>query len=282
MTNCSKICGQLFQSLTSELQDISVHSWFDTAGNFLTPFGLVTVLPRWKSLQPHSLHLATWSEDSSLFQGRLSISLDGIWRNGLLAVSFSHAQTVDLSFHPPQIFPRERAELIRQFLLFYRDYEFSGLLTGSLTGPFAREAAARFFNLRLAVAGGRLGDMVSAAARLAGCGTGLTPSSDDLLCGYFWALLPRNPLRGPIEQMAEAAARRTNDISASLLQMAGRGFFSEDVLSLSAKLFQGGSEAPIRAALQRVSSFGCTSGRDFLTGGYFGIIDACTTRRNQV
>ena len=49
--------------------------------------------------------------------------------------------------------------------------------------------------------------------------------------------------------------------------------FSEDILQLL-KGFESCDPALIRTALKRVSSFGSSSGCDFLTGMYYGVIDS--------
>ena len=77
--------------------------------------------------------------------------------------------------------------------------------------------------------------------------------------------------RDAARKAAYRAAERTNDISASLLRRAGDGLFSKDVLSLIGCLGEGGPKE--RAALERVAAFGSSSGCDFLTGLYFGILD---------
>lgn len=77
------------------------------------------------------------------------------------------------------------------------------------------------------------------------------------------------------ETVASAAAAGTNDISAALLQRAGEGLFSEDVLALIGCLRRGNDGPELAGSLLRVASFGSSSGYDFLTGVYFGVPDAC-------
>ena len=109
--------------------------------------------------------------------------------------------------------------------------------------------------------------------RLAGGGPGLTPSSDDFLCGYIVAWPENYPWEGFAETVTGAAASRTNDVSGSLLKHAGEGMFSEDVLGLL-EGFANCDAEQIRTALKRVACFGSSSGCDFLTGMYYGIIDS--------
>lgn len=74
-------------------------------------------------------------------------------------------------------------------------------------------------------------ESVEAAWQMAGCGTGLTPSSDDLLCGYLAGIWPVWP-RSLVRRVADKAASRTNDISGALLRQAGAGRFSWDILQV--------------------------------------------------
>ena len=111
------------------------------------------------------------------------------------------------------------------------------------------------------------------AEQMAGCGPGLTPSSDDFLCGYVASWPDEKPWKGFLKEITNAAALKTNDISGSLLKHAGEKMFSEDILQLL-KGFESCDPALIRTALKRVSSFGSSSGCDFLTGMYYGVIDS--------
>lgn len=90
----------------------------------------------------------------------------------------------------------------------------------------------------------------------------------------MWASWPdEKPWKGFLKEITNAAALKTNDISGSLLKHAGENMFSEDILQLL-KGFESCDPALIRTALKRVSSFGSSSGCDFLTGMYYGVIDS--------
>lgn len=280
MESCVQICEKLLRQLDPEPQSIAVHSWFNTAGNLRAAFGLATVLPAWKDLQPFSIRVANWRACEGLQEGSLAISNAGIWKNDKLAISFRQAESTSLAYRPRCALPLEGAVRIRRFLERRSDYELFSLVGGRPRGVFAREADGRFRHLRDSVARGDGDAMVRDAAALAGCGTGLTPSSDDLICGYLWALSSCDGKNLPIKEMAEAAAERTNDISGMFLANAGKGLFSADILALSDCLLRNAGETEVGEALRKVADFGCTSGRDFLTGGYFGIIDAQRTGRS--
>ena len=61
--------------------------------------------------------------------------------------------------------------------------------------------------------------IVNCTANIAGCGPGLTPASDDFLCGYL-AALPQALAQTWAQRIAAAAAAKTNDISAAVTGIA--------------------------------------------------------------
>ena len=198
---------------------------------------------------------------------------DGIAVDGRMEIGFRFAVREDL--HLPDTafsgsFSRALAlDALRSFLGEHTDRGLTELVFDRSEGMYARFLAPRFIRLRQAAQESDE-SLISAAYDVAGCGEGLTPSSDDLLCGY---LLCASAVRGRdvAAKAAYRAAERTNDISASLLRRAGDGLFSKDVLSLIGCLGEGGTKE--REALERVAAFGSSSGCDFLTGLYFGILD---------
>ena len=143
--------------------------------------------------------------------------------------------------------------------------------------PWTEFLSPRLLAFRRAVWAGGADGARQAARRIAGCGPGLTPSSDDWLCGYLAALPSAFRRDGTAALLAETAAEATNDISANLLRWAGKGYFSEDILALKRCLCHDSGAAERRTAMERVASFGSSSGCDFLTGFYFGLLDTNTT-----
>lgn len=278
MVNCRQICRSLKEQIGLSFLAATVHSCFQSAVNLSTSLGLVTLLQPGKALQPHSVLLECEVDFSRLENGALRLSSMGLWRSDMLEVSFSQAQITDLSYRHLGLFLPESGDYIRSFLLRHGDYELVQLLTGQVEGVYTKEIEPRFQRLRQAVQRGQTQEMVCAAKSLAGCGMGLTPSSDDLLCGYLWALWSKNNMGNAIGQMAAAAAKQTNDISAAFLLQAGSGRFSADVLALADCLTRRSERNTVERALRAVAEFGSTSGRDFLTGAYFGIADIDSMR----
>jgi hypothetical protein len=104
------------------------------------------------------------------------------------------------------------------------------------------------------------------AAQLAGLGGGLTPAGDDFLCGLMMGAWWTHDDASAISRvLAEAAAPRTTALSAAFLRAAARGECSAAWHSLLAALADG-SELVLSRAVQRVLSYGATSGADALAG----------------
>lgn len=270
-----RVCGAMTAALGGQVLSVEIHSRFQTAVNLRTSLGLVTLLAPGRCLQPYSVVLQESMEQLSLEPGALTLGPGGLWSDGALAVDFASAPKVDLSLRDGPVPPLSAAGSLRRFLACAPGDGLSPLALNRVEGPYAALLVPRLNVLRRAV---RAKDSLAALAavrRVAGCGPGLTPSSDDLLCGYL-SQLPRS---GDWTQLtwslARAAAEETNDISAALLLRAGDGLYSEDVLALIACLRHGRGGQELTACLLRVARFGSSSGYDFLTGVYFGVLDAC-------
>lgn len=240
-----------------------------------TPLGLVTLLAPNKCLQPYAVVLQESMDFSLLESGALLLGPEGLLRDGLLVVTLQGALAVDLKRKPVAPPKLHMAHAVRRFVASGPGEGLSCLALGRSDGPYAALVAPRLQALRRAVRDGDPMAAAAAARRMAGCGPGLTPSSDDLICGYLSLLPTHGPWEGMAAQIAAAAAGGTNDISAALLDRAGEGYISEDVLVLMDCLRQGAEDGQLMAALLRVASFGSSSGYDFLTGVYFGMVDAC-------
>lgn len=151
-------------------------------------------------------------------------------------------------------------------------FSLAPLATGRGENTYTRFLAPRLERLRAAVSAGTRDAAIETAGRMAGCGMGLTPSSDDLLTGYFLThfLLCRGErtahLRDLIPRMAQAAAEKTNRVSATFLLQSGEGLANRAVFDLFRSVFQFHDEAAAGRAIERILTIGATSGADMLTG----------------
>lgn len=115
------------------------------------------------------------------------------------------------------------------------------------------------------------GALAPALSRLVGTGPGLTPSGDDLLSGYLAALSAvGSPAVPALAAAIEVAAAGTNDISASWLRSAARGFFHGALAGLSRCLAADEAFAAV-GALRELCSIGHLSGADMATGFLHGL-----------
>jgi hypothetical protein len=136
----------------------------------------------------------------------------------------------------------------------------------------AGEAMRKFFD---ATQRFDLGD-VSAIRALIGLGSGLTPSGDDLLVGYFaglWCSVSGQDARaGFISNFGDVVNRLshlTNDISRTYLYHAAQGQVSSRLSDLAEAICRGdNSERLLDSAMQ----VGHTSGMDAVTGLLIGLV----------
>ncbi|MEZ4629107.1 MAG: DUF2877 domain-containing protein, partial [Eubacteriales bacterium] len=146
------------------------------------------------------------------------------------------------------------------------------LVTGDAENTYTRFLAPRLERLFYAVSLGAGEEAVQAAANCAGCGMGLTPSSDDLLSGYFTTLHllfraeNRPEDKAIISNMAQAAAEKTNRISGTFLLHSGMALANTAVCDLDRSIFTFMDRAAANRAIERVLAIGSTSGADMLTG----------------
>ena len=268
-----KLCRALWVGLDDKSVGAKLHSSFRHAANLSTPAGMLTLLSPGRGLQPGAVVLRQAMDFSLLDSGTLTVRRSGLYRESGMLVDFRSAKSLNLSMQGDGVLNAQNIGLIRSFLTRHQDAGLVSLAFGRADNPYAAFLAPRLYAFRKAVWEGSPEAALYAVRRIAGCGPGLTPSSDDWLCGYLAVLTARGGERELRAALAETAAKCTNDISANLLRWAGKGCFSEDVLSLVACLSgeSGGEERQL--ALERVADFGSSSGCDFLTGFYFGLLD---------
>lgn len=136
---------------------------------------------------------------------------------------------------------------------------------GATSGwPRARRAMA---TLAAGIRESHLGSISDGARALAGLGSGLTPSGDDVLVGALLALTAwAPPAAAAIRRtLVDAAAGRSTRISEAYLRAAARGEASEAWHQLLAVLPTGAPTTFI-PALRKVIAVGETSGADMLAG----------------
>ena len=282
------VCGTLFRTLLIKRPKGEVHSVFEHAVNLDTDSGMISILCKGRGLQPFSCRTA--EAISFLSEGiekgdPVEADAEGIWIGEKLFVSFSGVRQTDLSV--AGAFPsgclaevvRPDPEPLLKVLREIGDEDgLSNLAVDLPNNVYADLIRPRLPILYRSIEARDPEAAELAARRIAGCGVGLTPSSDDLLNGFFSVMHVKARieedllLSQTISRAARAAAGKTNRISGTFLLQAGNGQISEDVLSLLKLLFSGSDPDRVREAALRVASFGSTSGTDTLTGIVLAII----------
>jgi len=125
---------------------------------------------------------------------------------------------------------------------------------------------------------------------IAGCGPGLTPSSDDCLIGIFAALYGASAAGILDGDMAEALCRNlargaipaTGTISAGFLKSGAEGYFSEEIIRLMSAFFALEGKESLGQLAARVCAAGSTSGVDTLVGIWLGMAASFRQKGNML
>jgi len=284
MTTATAVCRRLLSLSVQEPLSGRVHSVFDHAVNLALEGrdGLIGLIAENRALTPYAVSVRTtcpFQETgvradmaAAAESGRIRIPGAG------LEIDLSAAEPVELCVNSIALRAvarrSETGERAVVHVLGRADAEASlaPLATGTGENVYARFLAPRFFDLAAAVGAEDTEAAVRAAERFAGCGAGLTPSSDDLLTGYLSTLhlfareQSRASLTAVLQEAAIAAAKKTNRVSATFLLQSGEGLVNRRIYELLSSIFQGAGEETIEAAAGRVLAIGSTSGADMLTG----------------
>jgi|WetSurMetagenome_2_1015567.scaffolds.fasta_scaffold18426_3 hypothetical protein len=129
----------------------------------------------------------------------------------------------------------------------------------------------RFRSLSLATQNNQH-DLVQAALKgFTGEGSGLTPSGDDLICGYLLAMNRWNPRNWTTDTLQELnssiisfAAVWTTTLSANLIELAAEGEADERLILAIDSVFTG--DPPPEKTVEMLISYGSSSGTDAFAG----------------
>ena len=276
------VCKRLFALSQGSERIGMVHSVFDHAVNLeLGEDWLAGLIAETKALTPYAVSVRT--NDS--FAQTVRAGMAAYLREGILSIpeaeitlDLSCANPIDLSVdsialgnHPEALALLEK-RISEALDGVDAEASLAPLAMGAEGNVYTRFLAPRLEKLFSAVKLGAWDEATQAATNCAGCGMGLTPSSDDLLCGYFTTLhlLYRangnTSAKAHIQHLAQAAAEKTNRISASFLLQSGMALANEAVLDLFRSIFTDSDTCSADRAIARVIAIGSTSGADTLTG----------------
>lgn len=276
------VCQRLFALSQGSERIGTVHSVFDHAVNLeLGEDWLAGLIAETKALTPYAVSVRT----NDLFAQTVRAGMAAYFREGILSIpeagitlDLSCAEKVDLSVdsialgdHPEALALLEK-RISEALDSVDAEASLAPLATGGEGNVYTRFLAPRLERLFSQVKLGAWDEATQAAASCAGCGMGLTPSSDDLLCGYFTTLhlLYRangnTSAKAHILTLAQAAASKTNRISASFLLQSGMALANLAVCDLFRSINPESDSSTSTRAIARVLAIGSTSGADMLTG----------------
>jgi hypothetical protein len=277
------VCQRLLDLSLSRSRSGTVHSVFDHAVNLEFGFrGLIGLIAQDKALTPYAVLVRT---SAPFPQTGVRTSMAAYLGEGMLIIPDAQIE-IDLSSAPPSELSLDAIELrygteaeetlsaLILEALKSADAEMSlaPLISGGDGNHYTRFLAPRLERLTYAVSLGAWEEAALAAADCAGCGMGLTPSSDDLLAGYFSALhllfraKNRIEAKALIPRMAHAAAERTNRISGTFLLHSGMALANAAICDLFRAMFTFMDKASANRAIERTLAIGSTSGADMLAG----------------
>ncbi len=276
------VCKRLLDLSLSRARSGTVHSVFDHAVNLEFGFrGLIGLIAEDKALTPYAVSVRT---NAPFARTGVRADMAAYLGEGMLVIpdaqieiDLSSPAHIELSVDLIEIRHREAQKtllvLIEQALK-GADAEMSlaPLVTGGAENTYTHFLAPRLERLFYAVSLGAGEEAAQAAANCAGCGMGLTPSSDDLLSGYFTTLHllfraeNRPEDKAIISNMAQAAAEKTNRISGTFLLHSGMALANTAICDLDRSIFTFMDQAAANRAIARVLAIGSTSGADMLTG----------------
>ncbi len=126
-------------------------------------------------------------------------------------------------------------------------------------------------NLKSALSSRNKVSVYESLSNLLGCGEGLTPSGDDLICGFLLAahawkeiLFSSFALKKTIRKIVEDAQKKTTTLSANLIACAASGSADERIIRCVKWLNSGDHSAAF--IMKELLSYGSSSGLDTLAG----------------
>lgn len=293
-----ELCSRIRTALKSSERTMQVHSVFASAVNMIGEDVFFSLLSDKSCLFPMSCRVSNeflFTEYGIREGMEVIVTSDRILIPQVdLFINLKDAVERDLSFDKKEVLllPKNlilHVELLKKLIEDKGcEQDLSTLVTGKYRNPYADLVKKKLPGLHKAIkkntvqAGEQAGEQ---AAELAGCGIGLTPSSDDMLIGYMSAYLAYSKAKGyRLEEiykvtnaMGNKAAERTNTISGAFLKQCGMGLFSEDMTKLMCVLFSDSRAETVRKFGQRILNFGSTSGIDMLTGIVLAIVNLTST-----
>ncbi|WP_313134417.1 DUF2877 domain-containing protein [Anaerocolumna sp.] len=284
------ICGKLREALLVNNKVFKVHSVFDTAVNIVSNDIFFTLLSDIRCLYPMSCRvLDNLSFTKSGIRESMEVISSGnslIIPNADMVINLKDAVECDLLFmkHIGLFVPKDlrlKIEILKS-LIWEKgcEYDLSTLVTGKYKNPYSEFIMKKLPGLNEAIKK-RDSQAGEHAEGIAGCGIGLTPSSDDMLMGYMSACLADTKAKGQDYEeiskvtyaMGNKASERTNTISGAFLKQCAMGLLSEDMTGLLCTIYSDTDIEILKKSAECILNFGSTSGIDMLAGVVLAIVN---------
>lgn len=279
-----KISQPLFKALeVKPYICVQVHSVFNSACNLNSELGLISVISETKRMNPRALMV----NDTNWFQH--------LQPNHMVELVFSQKgsppRPYQLKINPQSViqfspYLSHKISLTQQIkttiynYLYAHQKEMGIYPLLCLSEKLAMSSTVTYYSPMLSdYFLPKLFSFIDAVARYSltidltcfvGFGSGLTPSSDDLLVGLLSVLdLLEHPYFATLQSACLNAVDRTTDVSRVMLQSACEHQYSQEIVELYSAI---NNEKHIGEAISHLLSIGHSSGHDTLCGIYIGLI----------
>lgn len=189
-------------------------------------------------------------------------------QDGIKRVDIRNSNIVKLKIKPLNYFPEKGLKKTLKALNKYKVDQKIGIPSDDLLSEFSNEMTTfKDFNPEQIV------------TWLLGRGKGLTPSGDDILCGYIFVLLlvdKANTYLASLVKQIRNNLKLTTDVSKAYLICATQGYVNSKVYQLY-KSFKNHNFKDIDSELNSILEIGHTSGKDLSYGIKLGILASLNT-----
>lgn len=281
--NSVEICQRLRDLLFMKEINLKVHSVFSRAVNVIGEDNFFSIISDRYCLYPMSCRVSNeipFTEYGIKADDKVTVSGNKIYIPEVsLSINLNNSKERDLSLANKEalFLPKDLSFKVETLKNLIREKgcedDLSTLVTGKFNNPYADYISKRLPSLNEAFIEGSA-RAVEQAGNLAGCGIGLTPSSDDLLIGSMSAYLADSKAKGYryeeaysiTNAMGKNASVHTNIVSGAFLKQCGMGLLSDDMTKLMYAIYSDAEAETVRVCGQRIQNLGSTSGTDMLTG----------------
>ncbi len=291
--NAIKICKNLACSKIFKddiTYQISMHSVFEHALNICLGDEIFTVLTKEKTLMPYSFvtEIETFQE-LKLYKTQSVKTFSNIIKIENIEFNIKNAKQINLNIDKYNYEKSYKSKRKLQIIGRAACNNLSGVsplifkevhpLSTPFNNNYSLYLSDKIKEFNNAVLNNDKKGAIKLSEKIAGCGAGLTPSSDDFLQGYIMALYSTNNIKmhdvniDMLSEICKAAAAKTNSISANFLTQCSKGLCSFALLELLNNYHINCDESVFLKSVNEVAKLGATSGSDILTGVYYSLKD---------